>query len=126
MGVASEKATLRGATNGGGCADEGSGLGTALLVEWPLGEDFEDKWLSSDDSAGDDSSMGISGELCALLRNEPRRHHWTRPPGVSASTSRETTAIFGDSSCCDDVGEIEREWKKCFTLSTIDRVRVGR
>ena len=124
MGVASENATLRGVARGGGCAAAGSGLGA--VSEWSA--DFV-VWLSSDDSPGvdgDESSVGTSGELCALRRNEPRRHHCTRPPltGVSASASKETTVIFGELSC-DGVGEIEREWKKCLTLSTIDRVRFG-
>jgi hypothetical protein len=86
--------------------------------------------LSSDDAAGvtgAESSVSVSGELCALRRNEPRLHHWTSPPCVSGSTSRWTTDTFGEDEGWykGGVGDVERVWKKCFTLSTIDRVRFG-
>lgn len=55
-------------------------LGTEPGVEGSVEKcDFEETWLSSDDAGGVDegegSSVGTSGELCTLRRNEPRLHH---------------------------------------------------
>lgn len=128
-GKASEKATLR-------CGGR-EGVVLAAVSSW-VGGDPEvgsvdrkvfEMWLSSDDAgvsaAGEGSSMGTSGKLCTLRRSEPRLHHCTKPPGGSASMSRETTGMCGDPSL-DGEGEMDLVWKKCLTLSTIERARLGR
>ena len=82
-------------------------------------------------SGGGPSSPGTSGELCTRRRSEPFLHHCVIPAGGGVCAS--TSSCFGGG--CGGVadwwleveeGEDGRDWKKYFTLSTIDLVRLGR